>query len=355
MLQVAFDAAAEAMVIIDAQRRIHWANQASASSLVEGLPIQVVNRDLGDLIRRLVPAESMQDPPPLMDPQVRLPSTSDQGRFVLELTDGRRTDHQLVVWKPIALMQASYLLVTWRDLGPEEQALRQQQQFMVHLSHELRTPLAILTGCLKRLSRLDALPERVVRGIRMSCEEVSRINRLLKTLTLAIQLEIGSPLQGLVDASLLPLLEQWHQRLPDDQRHRVQLESCVAPPDCWVLVDVNALHLVLDHLLDTELRNAPESVAITVAIDADHQNCHVTVSGHGLMAFMDRPNQGRSTDGPDLELPLVRQLVEAWEGEVSCRWSSAADATCLSVVFTIPRIPPPGMQAIEEVDQTDQV
>ena len=68
MLQVAFDAAAEAMVIIDAQRRIHWANQASASSLVEGLPIQVVNRDLGDLIRRLVPDESKQDPPPLMDP-----------------------------------------------------------------------------------------------------------------------------------------------------------------------------------------------------------------------------------------------------------------------------------------------
>ena len=60
------------------------------------------------------------------------------------------------------LVQASYLLVTWRDLGPEEQALRQQQQFMIHLSHELRTPLAILTGCLKRLSRLDALPERVV-------------------------------------------------------------------------------------------------------------------------------------------------------------------------------------------------
>ena len=192
----------------------------------------------------------------------------------------------------------------------------------------------------------------------MSCEEVSRINRLLKTLTLAIQLEIGSPLQELVDASLLPLLEQWHLRLPDDQRRRVQLETCIASPDCRVLVDVNALHLVLDQLLDTELRDAPESMAITVGIDADDQNGRVTVSCHGLMALMalmERPNQGQSTDGADLELPVVRQLVEAWEGEVSCRWSSAADATCLSVVFTIPRIPSPGMQAIEEVDQTDQV
>ena len=111
---------------------------------------------------------------------------------------------------------------------------------------------------------------------------------------------------------------------------------------------------MLDQLLDTELRDAPESMAITVGIDADDQNGRVTVSCHGLMALMERPNQGRSTDGPDLELPVVRQLVEAWKGEVSCRWSSANDATCLSVVFTIPRIPSPGTQAIGEVDQTDQ-
>ena len=342
MLQVAFDAASEAMVIIDAQRRIHWANQASASSLVEGVPIQVVNRDLGHLIRGLVPDESMQDPPPLMDPQVLLPSTSGQGRFVLELSDGRRTDHQLVVWKPVELVQASYLLVTWRDLGPEEQALMQQRQFMVHLSHELRTPLAILTGCLKRLSRFETLPERVMRSIRMSCEEVSRINRLLKTLTLATQLEIGSSLPGLVQAPLLPLLEQWHQKLPDDQRHRVQLEPGAELADCWVLVDVNALHLVLDNLLDIGDHDGPVGAGLTVAIDAAHQICRVMV-------------KGRSTEGLDLEFPLVRQLVEAWNGELTCRWSGADDAPCLAVVFTVPRIAAPGMQAIEEADQINQV
>ena len=157
-----------------------------------------------------------------------------------------------------------------------------------------------------------------------------------------------------MDASLLTLLKQWHQRLLDDQRRRVQLESCVLHPLLLGPGDVNALYLVLNHLLNTELRNRPEGVPIKVAIDADLRSCRITVSGHGLMAFMDRPNQGRSTDGPDLELPLVRQLVEAWKGEVLCRWSSPEDDTCLSVVLTIPRIPPPGMQAIEEFDQTDQ-
>ena len=36
MLQVAFDAANEAMVIVDVDRRIHWANQASAAATVFG-------------------------------------------------------------------------------------------------------------------------------------------------------------------------------------------------------------------------------------------------------------------------------------------------------------------------------
>ena len=65
--------------------------------------------------------------------------------------------------------------------------------------------------------------------------------------------------------------------------------------------------------------------------------------------------KGRSTEGLDLEFPLVRQLVEAWNGELTCRWSGADDAPCLAVVFTVSRIAAPGMQAIEEADQINQV
>mgnify|MGYP001345424074 CR=1 FL=1 len=46
MLQVAFDAATEAMLIVDAQRQVHWANQAAAELLLGGVPIQLANRKL---------------------------------------------------------------------------------------------------------------------------------------------------------------------------------------------------------------------------------------------------------------------------------------------------------------------
>ena len=62
MLQVAFDAASEAMVIVDVDRRIHWANQASADLFVGGVPIQLVNQTLADVLK-LRPLEPMPRQP----------------------------------------------------------------------------------------------------------------------------------------------------------------------------------------------------------------------------------------------------------------------------------------------------
>ena len=49
MLQVAFDAATDAMLVVDQDRRVHWANQAAANLLPRGLPIAVTNRELKEL------------------------------------------------------------------------------------------------------------------------------------------------------------------------------------------------------------------------------------------------------------------------------------------------------------------
>ena len=47
---------------------------------------------------------------------------------------------QLLRWRPVELIQSPFLLVSFRDLSPEERALVQQQRFMTDLTHELRTP-----------------------------------------------------------------------------------------------------------------------------------------------------------------------------------------------------------------------
>ena len=86
MLQVAFDAATDAMLIIDADRRIHWANQAAALCCW-WVPIAVMNRQLADLLTLTselwIPASY-----PLLDPEVALPARPDQGRYRLRRPDG---------------------------------------------------------------------------------------------------------------------------------------------------------------------------------------------------------------------------------------------------------------------------
>ena len=119
---------------------------------------------------------------------------------------------------------------------------------------------------------------------------------------------------------------------------------------------MNALHLVLDHLLDIGMRDGPEGPPISVAIDADPQICRVVMFGDGFIASMSPSTGERSRDLTELELPLVSQLVEAWKGEVICRQSRTDDdQPCLGVGFTIPWISAPGSQAVEEADQINPV
>jgi len=80
------------------------------------------------------------------------------------------------------------------------------------------------------------------------------------------------------------------------------------------------------------------------------------MTGDGFIAAMGQSSRGRSTDTTELELPLVRQLVEAWKGEVICRQSRTdADQPPLVVGFTIPWMSAPGSQAVEEADQINPV
>ena len=113
---------------------------------------------------------------------------------------------------------------------------------------------------------------------------------------------------------------------------------------------------MLDHLLDIGLRDGPEGPPVTVAIDADPLICRVVMSGDGFIAAMGQSTRGRSMNTIELELTLVRQLVEAWKGEVICRQSCTDDdQPCLLVVFTIPWMSPPGSQAVKEADQINPI
>ena len=215
MLQVAFDAATEAMLIVDAERQVHWANQAAAELLLGGVPIQLANRKLDDLMAlkpEQVDAKAMAV---LLDRRHPLPNASGEGRCRIALNGGEQSASLWLRWRPVELIQAQFLLLTFRDLSPDEQALIQQQRFMTDLTHELRTPLAIVNGNLQRLSRFKGLPSAARACLAMAGEEVDRIRRLIEHLSLLTRLKVDPALLAFGEHDLLSLLKHWTEALEE--------------------------------------------------------------------------------------------------------------------------------------------
>ena len=354
MLQVAFDAAGESMLIIDSARRIHWANQASASLLLDGVPIQLLNRQLEDVM--LMCSEQGDAVPESHGLHRSQPLARQAGsdRIRLRRPAGGLTQPQRLRWQPIALPEARFLLITIQDLTPEEEALRQQKQFMTDLSHELRTPLAIVTGTLRRLIRDNRQMDAVQGRLQVAWEEVRRIHQLLEHLTLMTSLQVDPPRAGHPQPALMSLLDHWYQQLPPRAQARVLIQDQQVqelPPVC---VDDNALFLVLDQLLDNAVRHGRSDAAIRLIVRPrpSESVCALELLSVGseppvsddelqrwqrpfIRAEIDR--DGRHVEGSGLGLPLVRQLVEAWDGGMTLTQALLPSGqTETSVTITVP-------------------
>ena len=124
LLQVAFDASAEAMVIVEPGGVVRWGNQAAADLWTNGLAVLLVGKRLEDLLERLTTSGGAQLSFDASDhPLQRLKHGDGKGIYgVCELL-------QQLEWRHIRQPDEGYVLLVARDLGPQEQALQEQQSF----------------------------------------------------------------------------------------------------------------------------------------------------------------------------------------------------------------------------------
>ncbi len=343
MLQVAFDAASEAMVIVDVDRRIHWANQASADLFVGGVPIQLVNQTLADVLKLRPLDAHAKTALQLLDPQMPLPRTSGESRCHVLSRDGDGSQVQLLRWRPVELIQSSFLLLSLRDLSPEERALVQQQRFMTDLTHELRTPLAIVSGNLQRMARLKNLPNAVSSRLTMAREEMARIQKLLGHLSLLTRLEVDPDLVCCGDHPLGPLLQRWYDA-SRELAPNLKLQALECGDDVVVQTDPRALMLALDQLLDNACQHGDRSMPIelTFAGGDGLDHCILEFTSQSLDApvaskdlerwsspfFRGKPDRdGDKVEGPGLGLALARELVSGCGGMLTLHQQPSSHGT----------------------------
>ena len=369
MLQVAFDAASEAMVIVDVDRRIHWANQASADLFVGGVPIQLVNQTLADVLK-LRPMDALAKAAlQLLDPQRPLPRTSGESRCQVLSPHGDESQVQLLRWRPVELIQSPFLLVSFRDLSPEERALVQQQRFMTDLTHELRTPLAIVSGNLQRIARLRALPEAVSSRLTMAREEMARIQKLLGHLSLLTRLEVDPDVVSCGDHLLVPLLQRWYEA-SRELAPSLQLKGIERGDELVVQTDPRALMLALDQLLDNACQHANRSMPIQLSLAGSdgRDHCILEFASQSLDApvasedlerwsapfFRGKPERnGERVEGPGLGLALARELVRGCGGTLKLHQQPSSQGTTTIVRLHLKLRPSNGSGAVAAAVRTD--
>ena len=324
LLQVAFDAAAEAMVIVEPGGDVRWGNQAAADLWANGLAILLV----GQRLERLLQSISSSSGVPLAveaaeHPLQRLKRGDGSGVY------GIADQLQQLEWRRIQQPGDGYLLLLARDLAPQEQALQQQRQFVNQLAHELNTPLAIVNGSLRQLGKkLLELGDGSMERLRQAQQETSRLVRLLRHLLVLTDLETGRRQLQLQPLAIKPWLHEWmaEQDLPTSAEWNLVSGG---GESALIAADAEALAEILEQLLDNSLRysEGPAQIELqlleldgAIGLRWQDQGLGITAEPRSQVferfVRLEEHRDFNQADGAGLGLALCEALMQAMGGSI---------------------------------------
>lgn len=360
MLQVAFDASSDALLILDSESKVRWANQYAADEWSGGLAILLPGKHFGDLIiLQKSNGEKLGEDHPA-HPLRRLQNSDGADRYLIsrgKTEEPARPKEHRISWRRVTEVPGGFTLITIRDLEPAELALKAQQEFMNQLAHELRTPLAITTGCLQRMSRSLVGNAPSSKELGMAREEIRRINHLLEQLSLLNQIENGTFPWQLEQRSIQSFLENWKLSLSKDDLQQIQFNLDELDLDRPVYLDQQAINRILDQLLSNSKRYSPSKSPVVISaieigngVELSFMDWGRGIPDHQLEAAFNRFHRvevnrdGNQADGSGLGLTIVRLLTEAMGGSVRLRPNrtpseSSGQGTVVQLTLSNPSFP----------------
>jgi PAS domain S-box-containing protein len=226
-----------------------------------------------------------------------------------------------------------------RDMRREREAERAKSELLSNISHELRTPLVPIKGYAELLLRRDVPPDKARESLEEIVEAADRLEAVVqRLLDVAAQEAAPSAMRRdrvQVGPMLDSVVERWKDRV--DDRHPITSRVGRSIPD--LLGDRALLERCLDELVDNAVKFSPDGgpVNLTARLCDDNANgedaptVDISVRDHGIGIPPDRLEgifedfaQGDSSPtrmfgGLGLGLALVRRIVEAHQGELTCK------------------------------------
>ena len=312
----------EGMLTLDSENRITFAS-AGISKIAGTEPDQLLGQRIDDVF---LPLDGE------IDFSSQLPAVAQQRRISVRLNDGQ--ERLLSVSKsklvPPEASNSNRALVI-RDVSNEEYIHRLLGDFMANITHEFRTPLAALQASSELLlDNVHSLSKSELEELLISLNlGIINLQTLIDNLIEAASIEAGRFKVSLQPVPFDQILKEATDMIkPLAEKYSLALEFQSVEPSIIVMADHRRTVQALVNLLSNAVKHSPESGSIQInhALVDKHLRVEVIDEGSGVplgqrsnlfrrFAHLDTANE-RARQGAGLGLSVVKEIVEAQQGEV---------------------------------------
>ncbi len=329
-LRVVLGAMAEAVIAVDARRRLLFAN-TSADALF-GLDATSVSRLVPELIRSPQVQSAVDETLRLHHPdayqgEVAFPLREAALRGPSRILSVRGTPFPLPGNPP------SGAVLVFHDVTDLRRLERMRQDFVANASHELKTPLASIKAYTETLIDWALHDETVnLRFLERIDEQVDRLNQLILDMLSLARLDSSQEFFEHGPLSLIPALEsclEGHRGRAEAKDLSLTFDAGSLDGETLVLADEEAIWQIFDNLIDNAIKYTPlgGKVRVACSLAADIVSVDVADTGIGIprdelpriFERFYRVDKARSRElgGTGLGLSIVKHLISSIGGQIS--------------------------------------
>ncbi|WP_375765104.1 ATP-binding protein [Archangium gephyra] len=347
-LQAIIESMVEAVIVVDAGGNVTLANRAALAlfgqSSCEGHRLDTAYQEQTPqgLEGQVLAFDALPLPRALRGEQV------DDADLVVNLPPPNRRRVLRVNAAPIQDESGHVIaaVAVGRDITQAIELERLQSEFVKMAAHELKTPLAVMKSFAQLACRTAHPPPALRRQLEGISVGADRMDRVVRTLLDASQLQLGRLHLEKKELSLRALVEA--AAASTAARHPRHPLHVRPGPDAWVLGDRTRLEQVLTELMDNAARYSAAGSPVEVSLTVEDGEVEVSIRDEGIGIAEEqreriferfyRAHAGTPHDrgGMGLGLYLSRGILLLHGGQVELE-SREGEGT--HVRFRLPRLP----------------
>ena len=319
----------DAIVLIDNDGKIEWANENAASVLGIKWPDDTAVR-FSDLIRY-----------PELDKLLKLKKPQIDGIIVNSIKDSNQT----INFKCVRYTDNLRMVIA-RDVSRLIKVNQMHSDFVANVSHELKTPLTVLRGYLEIMESNNSLPEKFVKPLEQMSLQSVRMQLIVSDLLYLAKLENNNSIpkhEPINVTHIVNTIIETIQPLIEEKHHKVEL-------DIDYSIDIvgaqTELHSAFSNLISNAIKYTPENGLIRVHWRNDGDKATFTVRDNGLgiaPQHVDRLTQrfyrvdtdrSRESGGTGLGLAIVKHVLQRHNAELEVN-SEEGKGSEFKCIFTL--------------------